>query len=816
MAGRDLVPSVNRNTPFITEKTAAPSKNPVLGGVHNPALAHEQDHGHSFRTTHEPEDHGALKPVSLRAHNPLRAHRMGAGERDRSGGFFSSDDTALNKQIQATHAPDMEEVDARPILSIVEDILRLARPASGEEHDLARPATTGAHHAAHVPAHLESSHDKQSHGSSHDKQSHGPSHDKMSHGAHHDEHQKVYEPSYIDSEIVKVLAYPINKISSEIICKCASGGESHQVTMDLLKSLSSFTWDAKVVIAFAGFAINYGEFWLVEQHHTKNPLAKNIAILKDLPEIMAQSNELRKQFEAVLDLLHAILKVTHCIIEFKELPPMYISAQSPEITAATAHIPTAVYWCIRGLLVCASTLLSLIGGGHEFITSTSVSWEILNLAHKLSVILEHLQDKMRICKELVGRKRAEDLYAKFKRLLESAHIDNMKVLNAFFRHREDQRPLYHGSRNTNERLDVLRLKYVLLLISDLEVPPEELHVLHLIHNEHAMRHDYEILWLPISDLHASVNEVHDTTFINHRKNMPWFSADHPSAIEPVAIRYIREELRFSHMPMLVVLDPHGKLSHHDALPMMWIWGAKAFPFTREWERKLWEETEWNIDLIADSIDPRIPEWINTNKVICLYGGDDINWVRKFTQSAKTAARALNVQLEMLYVGKRNPKEKVRLCHEVIARENLSHIFATDYYDFVWYFWVRLASMWNSKKQIGRTVEDDHIMQGILNLLTYDSSEQGWAIFSRGIYETTMASGDKLVPILDNYTTWGYEVDHPDKFVPVLDKNLKGYHPEHHCQRLILPGQAGYIPERVVCTECGKTMDKYVMYRCCTD
>lgn len=138
--------------------------------------------------------------------------------------------------------------------------------------------------------------------------------------------------------------------------------------MELLKSLSSFTWDAKVVIAFAGFAINYGEFWLVEHHHTKNPLAKNIAILKDLPEIMAQSNELRKHFEAVLDLLNAILKVTHCIIKFKELPPMYISPDSPEITAATAHIPTAVYWCIRGLLVCAATLLSLIGGGHEYVS----------------------------------------------------------------------------------------------------------------------------------------------------------------------------------------------------------------------------------------------------------------------------------------------------------------------------------------------------------------------------------------------------------------------------------------------------------------
>lgn len=143
MAGRDLVPSVNRNTPLITEKASAPSKNPVLGGTQDHSsrpMGHEQDHGHSFRPTHETEDHGALKPVGLRAHTPLRARRMG-GDRDRSGGFFSSDDTALNKQIQATHAPDMEEVDARPVLSIVEDILHLARPTTHDEHALTLPAT---------------------------------------------------------------------------------------------------------------------------------------------------------------------------------------------------------------------------------------------------------------------------------------------------------------------------------------------------------------------------------------------------------------------------------------------------------------------------------------------------------------------------------------------------------------------------------------------------------------------------------------------------------------------------------------------------
>lgn len=195
----------------------------------------------------------------------------------------------------------------------------------------------------------------------------------------------------------------------------------------------------------------------------------------------------------------------------------------------------------------------------------------------------------------------------------------------------------------------------------------------------------------------------------------------------------------------------------------------------------------------------------------------MEWIRKFTLSTRAIASALHLPLEMLYVGKRNPKEKVRRCHEVIEREKLSHVFPlAEYYDYVWYFWVRLWSMWNSKKQVGTTVDHDHVMQEIMDLLTYDSSEQGWAVFSRGNYEITKGKGDILLTVLDNYEAWGYKVDRVDRFVPVLDEQIHGTHPEHHCNRLILPGHAGYIPERVVCSECSKPMEKFVMYRCCDD
>jgi hypothetical protein len=43
--------------------------------------------------------------------------------------FSSSDDNVMSKQILATHAPDGREVDVRPLLHIIEDILKRATPS---------------------------------------------------------------------------------------------------------------------------------------------------------------------------------------------------------------------------------------------------------------------------------------------------------------------------------------------------------------------------------------------------------------------------------------------------------------------------------------------------------------------------------------------------------------------------------------------------------------------------------------------------------------------------------------------------------------
>ena len=49
--------------------------------------------------------------------------------------FSTSDDSAMTKQVEATHAPDGREIDVKPILQIVDEILVrfIARTVEGHE-----------------------------------------------------------------------------------------------------------------------------------------------------------------------------------------------------------------------------------------------------------------------------------------------------------------------------------------------------------------------------------------------------------------------------------------------------------------------------------------------------------------------------------------------------------------------------------------------------------------------------------------------------------------------------------------------------------
>ncbi|XP_043703942.1 protein SIEVE ELEMENT OCCLUSION B-like [Telopea speciosissima] len=250
----------------------------------------------------------------------------------------SDDDNEMMKEILATHADHhnyYNKVDVNPHLQLIEEILR---------HSTTLKRTNI--HEPKVSSHMKSLDEK---------------------------FQKV------DSQIMlEALAYIIHKISCEISCECSRGEDAHSTTVALFTTLSKFSWDAKVVVALAAFAIIYGEFWLVEELYATHPLANSVALLKQLPHIFEQQSEklMRPRFSVLWGPIKGMLDVTKCIVQLHELPPQYISPdddQSP-LSVATAHIPTAVYWTIRTVVACTFQIIGFIGlDRHKYIISIYLS-----------------------------------------------------------------------------------------------------------------------------------------------------------------------------------------------------------------------------------------------------------------------------------------------------------------------------------------------------------------------------------------------------------------------------------------------------------
>lgn len=155
---------------------------------------------------------------------------------------------------------------------------------------------------------------------------------------------------------------------------------------------------------------------------------------------------------------------------------------------------------------------------------------------------------------------------------------------------------------------------MLLLISDLDISQEELSILEQIYNEsrlHLTRQEshYEVVWIPIVDHFIHWDDPTQKKFETLQSSMPWYTVYHPTLIDRAVIRYVKDVWHFKNKPILVVLDPQGRVVSPNALHMMWIWGSNAFPFTSLREEALWKEETWRLELLVDGIDPLVLDWV---------------------------------------------------------------------------------------------------------------------------------------------------------------------------------------------------------------
>ncbi|XP_042484403.1 protein SIEVE ELEMENT OCCLUSION B-like isoform X2 [Macadamia integrifolia] len=534
--------------------------------------------------------------------------------------FTTSDDNVMIKQILATHANhNFHKVDLRPHLQIIKKIV---------QHSTTLECTNV--HDEEVSSHMESL------------------------------DEKIRKVDFVG--MLESLAYTIHKISNEISCKCFGGGDAHWTTVELLKSLSKFSWDAKVVVALAAFGVTYGEFWLVVELYQTHPLAKSIALLKQLPDIFEQLEKLKPRFEALWSLIKAMLDVTKCIVQFHELPPQYISPNQPPMLVATALIPTAVYWTIRSVVACVSDVIGLIGLDHKYVIYISPSLpsplfihlclsipftveagELSNLEHKVNKIHEHLTKQLEICNQHVDEMKELEAYNPLVQLFETSQVDNMNILKALIpASKDDLRPLVYGPTRTRFGIEVLRYKWSLLLISDLYISREEFTIFNQIMCEMRwyvkqkteilglqriigrFESGFQVVWIPVVDKTLPWTETMQRDYDRLQATMPEYSVHQPSLINPGVIKYFKEMWHFNKKPILVVLNGLGKVENPNALHMLWIWRSFAFNFSSNQEKELWSSETWRLEFLVDGIDEDILRWVKEEEqFICLYGGEDI-------------------------------------------------------------------------------------------------------------------------------------------------------------------------------------------------
>ncbi|XAR51937.1 hypothetical protein NMG60_11006745 [Bertholletia excelsa] len=707
--------------------------------------------------------------------NPVSSAQQLLKAADRSGMLLTTSDDTLVKQIIATHAPD-REINIKPVLRIAEDILTRATmnmpegiaPVLGIQDRLER--TEELTQQAEVVAMLEK------------------------------------------------LSYIIDRISCEIAYNCLSGVDGHQTTLSLCKMLSGFTWDAKLVLTLAAFAMTYGEFWLLAQIYSTNSLAKSMAILRQLPVILENAGILKSRFDALNNLINVMLEMTKCIVAFDDLPTTYVTQEVPALSAAITTFPTAVYWTMRGIVACAAQITNLTTlASHEYgVLSTTEAWELSTLAQRIKNVLDHLKKQLDFCYQLIDEKRNVEAYEALLRIFETIHLDNMRVLKALIYPKDDILPLYDGASKKRVNLEILRRKNVLLLISSLDISQDELAILEQTYNESRqvarVDHLYELVWIPMVDRSIEWTEQMQTQFENLRSTMPWYSVYHPSLIDKAVVRFVKERWHFRKKPILVVLDPQGKVVSPNAIHMMWIWGSNAFPFTSLREENLWKEETWRLELLVNGIDPTVLNWIREGKYIFLYGGDDINWIREFTTNARTVAQAARIPLEMVYVGKSGKREQVRRVMATITADNLSHTWQEL---MIWFFWTRLESMLFSKIQLGRADDRDLMMQEIKKLLSFDKTG-GWAVLSRGSKVVVNGHSSGMLPTVQQYDLWKEHVPSKGFDQSFYDHYIKLQGDDRPCCRFEFLSTAGKIPESMKCPECNRFMSKYITFLCCHD
>ncbi|KAK1438173.1 hypothetical protein QVD17_03977 [Tagetes erecta] len=613
--------------------------------------------------------------------------------------------------------------------------------------------------------------------------------------------------------VTETLEHDIYKLSRAILWECHNTKDMHARTLVLLEMLKNYKWDAKVVLILTAFAITYGEFRLILEVYTHNPLAASLAVLKNL--CWRNFEALRPQFKAMEMLIIEMMEVAKCVVRFEGLPVQLVPHDDHDCTLladAKSKIYLATYWIFRSTLTSASQIIDLIAMKQENSNITAnAAWGLSSLALRLSRLCSCLRTQVDASQERIEQK----LYKKLMDLLkDQTKVDNQELLHLLFSLNDDL-PLKDSSSQAKVGISTLKHKVVMLLVSRPDLLPiEQTRLLLQQTHEHPhnknIEQDYKILWVPVSSSETWTIEEH-ISFDYLSNSLPWLSIRQPWLLNSAVVKMIREEWKFEERPLMVVLDPQGPVSNYNALDMVLIWGLKAFPFSESRAKELWEEENWSVKLMIDGTDHFLTKMVEGGQSICICGSGDQNWIKEFESKIKKLKNA-GLQLQVIYVGSRNSIESMRT---TLANINKDSSFTPIKVQFFWLRLEKIKDLILEAGQIQSFTNYEPLLKQVSELLETDDHNINWAVFGCGSSKDfVMLKGNKIMELFDRVSEWVKKVatlGFVGAVRSVVDDENEGATTCDHTT--MVPYDEGMVLGTMVCDKCGRVMSPYILYKC---
>ncbi|KAI4345985.1 hypothetical protein L6164_013069 [Bauhinia variegata] len=240
----------------------------------------------------------------------------------------------------------------------------------------------------------------------------------------------------------------------------------HIATIDLVKSLSRLSWDAKAVNAMGCFVFKFLEFLGFLLHGPNQPITELASSMAALME--SSVNLVGSPFEKFLvplEQLNNLVKLTLEVIEYiSEFTLLSNTEYSKEDL-----LPTCAYWAILSAIACYIQITFLMHNGE-------VTLELSHLISNLSHILNDLKRHYTICKPQIDEMEAHlQQIALFEDAFSVEQLSNIQpkmseLMKSFMYSKDGCHAFIDGSTKSKVALEVLNEKAVIFFISDLDIP----------------------------------------------------------------------------------------------------------------------------------------------------------------------------------------------------------------------------------------------------------------------------------------------------------------------------------------------------------